>query len=121
MHSSTSLQFETGTAYGAAPYAQQLSVFLSTDFNGSNLGGVIPSSNPAHWLRIDSVFPGIQNGSSATAYHFTYASPTTGPVMLNPLLPSYTGLFYIGFRYTSNIDYPDSSQTFAINNFSLKY
>ncbi|HWY37286.1 MAG TPA: DUF5689 domain-containing protein [Bacteroidia bacterium] len=115
------LAFQTGTSFGTPTHPQQLSVLLSTDYNGSNLGGTYPSSNPAHWYDITSSFPNIENGS-IPGYFFTNAS--TSPVVLSSIpalsfLSGYTGTYYIGFRYTGQIG-TDSTQTFAIKNVVIK-
>lgn len=120
------LSFRTATAHPASGNPLQLSVFISTDFDGiagngnginTNLGTTqMPASNPAHWTDITAQFPGIQIGTTGT-YIFTNAS--SGPVYLNSFLPAnYTGTFHIGFRYTGN--QVDSTTTYAIDNFILK-
>jgi hypothetical protein len=119
--STKNLKFQTATDFGSATHPVQLSVLISTDYNGTNLGGTIPSSNPAHWYDITSAFPGIENGS-INGYFFQDAC--TNPVVLNQIpnasfLSTYTGTFYIGFRYTGHAG-TDSSQTFAIKNVSIK-
>jgi hypothetical protein len=122
------LSFRTGTAYPTATTPRQLSVWISTDFNGTNIGGpnhANPHPAAATWTEITSAFPNIENGSSATAYYFTDALTGTqarGPVTLSSaasILNGYTGTFYIGFRYVGNLA-TDSTQTFAINNVVIK-
>ncbi|HXB39723.1 MAG TPA: DUF5689 domain-containing protein [Bacteroidia bacterium] len=119
--------FRTATgAFPASGKPLQVSVFLSTDFNGiagsgngtgTNLGTAqVPSSNPAHWTDITSQFPAIQIGTSGT-YIFTNSS--SSPVQLSSFLPAnYTGTFYIGFRYTGN--QTDSTTTYGIDNVIIK-
>jgi len=127
------LSFKTATAYPVIPYPQQLSVWISTDFNGINIGGhnhpLTTGQTQATWKEITSGFPNIQNGSAATAFYFTDANSGTqivSPVTLsnitvaggNPLV-GYTGTFYIGFKYVGNLA-TDSTQTFAIDNVVIK-
>jgi len=97
--------------------ANQLSVLLSTDFNGTNIGGVnFPTPNPAHWIDITAAFTTIAT-SGAPAFIFSDASPA--PVQLSSFLPAnYTGTFYIGFRYNGN--QVDSTSTYAIDNVIIK-
>ena len=117
------LSFKTAYSYPSATHPQQLSVLISTDYNGNNLGGTVPSPNPAHWYDITSAFPLIQNGSSGAQSWFTTAS--LSPVVLSQipavssLLSSYNGTFYIGFRYTGHAG-TDSTQTMSITNVVIK-
>jgi len=117
------LSFKTAYSYPSASHPMQLSVLISTDYNGTNLGGTVPSSNPAHWYDITSAFPLIQNGSAGVQNWFTAAS--SAPVILSQistvsaLLSSYSGTFYIGFRYTGHAG-TDSTQTMSINNVIIK-
>lgn len=115
--STKNVNFQTGTNYGTTTHPKQLSVLVSTDFNGNNLTG----TNAATWYDITTSFPNIQNGSMAS-YFFTDAS--TAPVTLSQIpalsfLSSYTGTFYLGFRYTAHLS-TDSTQTFAIKNLTIK-
>ncbi len=107
--------------YTSSAKPRQLSVLISTNFNGININGL----GAAHWTDVTSLFstlspwipPGINN------YFF---NANTNPVNLNSSaisnnpLAGYTGTFYIGFRYMGNNNSADSIQTFAIDNFALK-
>ncbi|MGZ3863524.1 MAG: DUF5689 domain-containing protein [Bacteroidia bacterium] len=117
------LTFKTAFSYPTATHPTQLSVLISTDYNGTNLGGLVSSSNPAHWYDITSAFPLIQNGSSGVAGYFTNAC--AAPVTLSSIpaissvLNGYTGTFYIGFRYRGHSG-TDSTQTSSINNVKIQ-
>ena len=102
--------------YSSPTKPRQLSVLISTDFNGFNFGG----SHPAQWTDIRSLFTNLTNFNTYPANFAFNANTTT--VMLNqiPQLSSYTGTFSIGFRYMGNNSTTDSTQTFIINNFALK-
>ena len=107
--------------YTSSTKPRQLSVLISTDYNGLNING----ANPAHWTDITSLFstlsPWIPPGTNNYFYN-----ANTGPVSLNSSaisnnpLAGYSGTFYIGFRYMGNNNSTDSVQTFAIDNFALK-
>ncbi|HTA61382.1 MAG TPA: DUF5689 domain-containing protein [Bacteroidia bacterium] len=113
------LNFQTAVSFATSTHPQQLSVWVSTNFNSINIGGpnhpLTTGQTQATWTEITSAFPNIVN--SLPANTFAFASPT--PVMLSNYLPAgYTGTFYIGFRYVGN--QIDSTQTFAINNVVIK-
>jgi hypothetical protein len=127
--STKNLQFQTMVTNWLPPFPQQLSVLISTNFEGTaasnNLYGQYNTpSNPAIWYDITYKFTGIQNGSDSLSY-FTNAGIGTGlngAVMLNypgSPLSGYTGTFYIAFRYTAH-QYLDSSQVYAIQNVAIK-
>lgn len=113
---SKNLSFQTSYSNPSTAHPNQLSVLISTDFNGNNLKG----THAAHWTDITSYFPLIQNGSTGTPNWPANAS--AAPVMFNQfsLLNSYTGTFYIGFRYIGNTVTPDSTQTINVLNVSIK-
>jgi hypothetical protein len=113
--STKNLSFQTSFSSPSATHPNQLSVLISTDYNGSNLSG----THAAHWTDITSAFPLIQNGSTGAANFLTNAS--SSPVMLNqfPLLASYTGTFYVGFRYTGHIG-TDSTQVINVANVRIR-
>ena len=107
----------------AAQYwsANQLSVKISTDFNGTNLGSpYAPVASPAHWTDITTYFPTI--ATTPVAYSSTFTSfigASATPVQLSQFLPAnYTGTFYIGFCYTGN--QTDSTSAYAIDNVVIK-
>ena len=114
---------DTNTLFSTHP--RQLSIWISTDFNGTNIGGPNHvNAHPATWTEITSAFPGIQNGSDTiTPFNFTYAN--SNPVTLSSIpsvaniLNGYTGTFYIGFRYVGQLA-TDSIQTYAIDNVIIK-
>jgi hypothetical protein len=106
------LSFSAGTAYNSAG-KNQLSVLISTDFNGINTPG---TSGTAHWTDITSAFTGIPVLNGSTSLFFANAS--TSPVMLSSYLSGYTGTFYIGFRYTGNLT--DSVATYGIKDVTIK-
>jgi hypothetical protein len=116
------LSFQAATAYNDSGY-NQLSVLVSTDFNGTNMGGATnPIPNPAHWTNITSSFHNIPTSNGTGNYTFQLAN--LNPVALSSFLPTgYTGTFYIGFRYigTSNrFAGGDSTATYAINNVLIR-
>jgi hypothetical protein len=102
---------------------RQLSVMLSTNFNGYNFAG----AHPATWIDVTYLFDNLNNNYWLS--HYNVGGPTstqffnasTVPVMLNqvPALNGYTGTYYLGFKYMGNIVSGDSVQTFAIDNFAL--
>ena len=109
--STKNLTFQAGTCYNSGK--NQLSVLISTNFNGSNFPG---PRGAATWVDITSAFNIITlNGSSALAFN------STGTVNLNSVasnLAGYHGTFYIGFRYTGNL--VDSTATYAIKDVSIQ-
>jgi len=120
------LSFKTATDTNTmvSTHPRQLSVWISTDFNGTNIGGTVhPCPHPATWTEITSAFPNIQDGSTTTPFSFSLANPT--PVTLSSIpsvaniLNGYTGTFYIGFRYVGQLT-TDSIQTYAIDNVIIK-
>ena len=106
------LSFSAGTAYNSTG-KNQLSVLISTDFNGINTPG---TSGTAHWTDITSAFPNIPVSNSSSS--FVFANASASPVSLSPYLAGYTGTFYIGFRYTGNLT--DSVATYGIKDVSIK-
>jgi len=102
------------TPYASTTLPRQLSVMISTDFNGYNLIG----THPATWTEITSAFSALSPWLPPGNTNFNPANST--PVMLSQFLPQgYTGTYYIGFRYIGNNTTTDSTQSFAINNFAL--
>ncbi len=111
-------QFEY-VPYSSPTKPRQLSVLISTDFNGTNL-----ITNPAHWTDITYLFSNLNNWSTPPTPSYFF-NANNAPAMLSqinniPGFSSYTGTFYIGFRYIGNNSTTDSTQTFAIDNFILK-
>ena len=106
------LTFQAATAYNTTG-VNQLSVLVSTNFNGVNF----PSpSGSATWVDITSSFSITTVGSIST-FNFSNA----GTVMLNSVasnLAGYNGTFYIGFRYTGNLT--DSTASYGIKDVSIK-
>ncbi len=117
------ISFQTSFSSPTGTHPKQLSVFISTDFNGTNLGGtfpVVPAGQPkATWTDITSAFPLIQDGSSGVPNWPTNASALAVMFSQFPLLASYSGTFYIGFRYTAQMG-TDSTQTINVQNVAIK-
>ncbi len=111
-----------------------LSVLVSTDYNGSNLGVAPLYQIPvgfgamATWVDITSSFNIIKNnpypswafqnaGAGSTGSNAIYFNATNA----STLIPSsYTGTFYVGFRYRAKKNYPDSAAGYGINNVVIK-
>jgi hypothetical protein len=104
-----------------------LSVLVSTDYNGYNLGvspyNAVPSSlgPQAHWTDITSSFVITTNGGSTSWYLAPPTSNYFSATAASTLIPSsYTGTFYIGFRYTANKLYADSSAGYGVANVKIR-
>ena len=112
LQATKNLTFQAATAYNTTG-VNQLSVLVSTNFNGVNF----PSpSGSATWVDITSSFSITTVGSIST-FNFSNA----GTVMLNSVasnLAGYNGTFYIGFRYTGNLT--DSTASYGIKDVSIK-
>ena len=110
----------TGNTYSV----NLLSVLVSTDFNGYNLGGPLSPvtyGSQAHWTDITSSF----NITTAN-YNFYNASPAypvgvaLSTTSASTLIPSsYTGTFYVGFRYRAKKNIPDSAASYGIANLKI--
>ncbi len=117
------VNFQVEYFFPTANKPRQLSVWVSTDFNGQNI--VMNSANPnvAHWTEITPAFVNLMNLNTYPASFFFNANST--PVFLNQIsafqqaVPA-SSTFFIGFKYIGNMVTTDSTQTFAIDNFSLK-
>lgn len=104
-------------AYNSPSRPRQLSVWVSTNFNGYNLN----STHPATWTEITQYFDNLWNWMPPGVNPSPFFNANTTPVMISsiPALSGYTGTFYIGFKYTGNNTTTDSTQTFYIDNFAL--
>ncbi|MHB8400810.1 MAG: DUF5689 domain-containing protein, partial [Bacteroidia bacterium] len=110
------INFQTTTTSNLVSLNNQLSVLVSTDFNGYNLGGVgspVTLGTQAHWIDITSSF------TIATANYNFYAASAAGVPLsstnASTLLSGYTGTFYVGFRYTGVKLNPDSAANYGIS------
>ncbi|HEX7413402.1 MAG TPA: DUF5689 domain-containing protein [Bacteroidia bacterium] len=117
------INFQTTTISNAIGL-NQLSVLVSTDFNGYNLGGVgspVTIGTQAIWTDITSSF-----NITTSNYNFYNASPaypvgvTLSATNASSILSGYTGTFYVGFRYTGVKLNPDSAASYGINNVVIK-
>ncbi|HKC68471.1 MAG TPA: DUF5689 domain-containing protein [Bacteroidia bacterium] len=98
---------------------RQLSVWVSTNFNGYNLNG----PNAATWTEITSAFSSLATWGPYSTGSIPFVSASANPVMIsnviNSISPGYTGTYYIGFKYVANSITTDSTMSFAIDNFAL--
>ncbi|MFI5141620.1 MAG: DUF5689 domain-containing protein, partial [Bacteroidia bacterium] len=93
---------------------RQLSVWISTNFNGYNFSG----PHAATWTEITNLFSSLWSWTPPGVNSIPFVNANTTPVMLNqvPALNGYTGTYYIGFKYMGNNSTTDSTMAFAIDN-----
>ena len=119
------INFQSLTNYNTGK--NLIDVFVSTDYNGYNLGGVsgVQIGQKAHWTKITNAF-NFTTASTSSAWSNLYAGTNSStPVYLNTtnanaLLSGYTGTFYVGFRYTGVKALADSSAGYGINNVTIR-
>ena len=122
--STKNISFQSFTNYNVSGI-NLLSVLVSTDYNGYNLGGVsgVQIGPQAHWTDITNAFIFTTSGSS-NAWSFlptgTIQFNTTNAGLPGGILNNYTGTFYVGFRYTGVKANPDSAAGYGINNVIVK-
>ena len=112
------LSFQSFTSYNTVG-KNLLSVLISTDYNGYNLGGVsgVQIGSQAHWTDITNAFVFTTSGSSNVWSFLPSGKAYLNTTNASTLIPAnYTGTFYIGFRYTGVKSIADSSASYGINN-----
>ncbi|MEO8759584.1 MAG: DUF5689 domain-containing protein [Bacteroidia bacterium] len=106
------LNFQAATAYNSAG-KRQLSVLISTDFNGTNFP---TSATSATWIDISSNFTISTVGSISTFTFFDGGTVSLNSVASN--LSGYNGTFYVGFRFTGNQN--DSTASYAFKDVKIR-
>ena len=124
--STKNINFQTATAYNTTTANTELSVLISTDYNGYNLTAGSGGGAQAHWTDITSSFNISTNGAS-NSWNLYNASPvfpigvSLSSTNANTLFPSnYVGAFYVGFKYTGVISNPDSAAGYGVGNILIK-
>lgn len=111
------INFQTTTTGHTVSLNNQLSVLVSTDYNGYNLTSATYGTQ-ATWTDITAAF-----NIATTNFNFYTASPAGVPLSstnASSLLSGYTGTFYVGFRYAGAKAVADSAASYGINNVVIK-